>query len=45
MTKGYVERYKRQVGWHNYHFGLEVAGMTEEELEKSMDVEKKFFDS
>ncbi|EUC38756.1 hypothetical protein COCCADRAFT_32124 [Bipolaris zeicola 26-R-13] len=45
MTSGYVERYKRQVGWHNYHFGLEVAGMTEEELDKKMDGECEFFDS
>jgi hypothetical protein len=45
MTGGYVERHKRQVGWHNYHFGLEVAGMTGEELEKSMDGEGEFFDS
>ncbi|EMD89948.1 hypothetical protein COCC4DRAFT_77920 [Bipolaris maydis ATCC 48331] len=44
MTRGYVERYKRQVGWHNYHFGLEVAGMTDVELERKMDAESEFFD-
>lgn len=44
MTNGYVERYKRQVGWHNYHFALEIASMTKEELDKRMDADTGFFD-
>ena len=45
LTRGYVDRYRAQVGWHNYHFGLGIAEMSDEELDVLMDKEGAFFDS
>lgn len=42
MTKGYVERYRRQ--WHSLHLKKELTNMSGEELEGLMDKEKDFFD-
>lgn len=45
LTRGYVDRYRTQVGWHNYHFGLDIAEMSGEELDELMNKEGAFFDS
>ncbi|KAG9187777.1 hypothetical protein G6011_05648 [Alternaria panax] len=45
MVKGYIERYRRQIGWHNWHFKMELVPLKEEEVDDLMDKETKFFDS
>ncbi|EDU47351.1 hypothetical protein PtrSN002B_004617 [Pyrenophora tritici-repentis] len=43
MSKGYVERYKRQ--WHSLHLKKGLGEMSMEELDGLMDKNKEFFDS
>ncbi|KAB2107576.1 hypothetical protein AG0111_0g3849 [Alternaria gaisen] len=45
MVKGYIERYRRQIGWHNWHFKMDLVPLKEEEVDDLMDKEMEFFDS
>jgi hypothetical protein len=45
MVKGYIERYRRQIGWHNWHFKMDLVPLKEEEVDGLMDKESEFFDS
>jgi hypothetical protein len=45
MVKGYIERYRRQIGWHNWHFKMDLVPLREEEVDDLMDKEMEFFDS
>jgi hypothetical protein len=45
LVKGYIERYERQIGWHNWHFRMDLVGLKESEVNALMDKEEEFFDS
>jgi hypothetical protein len=45
LVKGYIERYRRSIGWHNWHFKMDLVTLKEGEVDLLMDKETEFFDS
>lgn len=45
LVKGYIGRYERQIGWHNWHFKMDLVGLKEDEVDALMDKETEFFNS